>query len=80
MAPSYLSDLLTIYSPPRVLRPSSKKLVTVPFSKTVSHGDKAFSVAAPKLWNNLPLFLRSSDSSQNFKSNLKTYILKLTYS
>ena len=80
MAPSYLSGLLTIYSPPRVLRSSSKNVLTVPFSKTVSHGDKAFSVAAPKLWNNLPLFLRSSDSSQNFKSNLKMYILKLTYS
>ena len=58
----------TIYNPPRVLRSSSKNVLTVPFSQSVSPGDKAFSVAAPKLWNNVPLFLRSIDHLILYKS------------
>ncbi len=42
-------------------------------------GDRPFSVAAPQLWNNLPLYLRSATSLQVFKSSVKTYLFKKAY-
>ena len=49
LAPSYLSHLVKFYVPQRHLRSSSQKLLAVPFSKTKSYGDRAFSSCAPKL-------------------------------
>ena len=39
----------------------------------------AFSVAAPKLWNELPLDLRSLDTINLFKKHLKTDLFKKAY-
>ena len=39
-------------------------------------GDRAFQVAAPKLWNNLPFNIRSSLFLPSFKKALKTYLLR----
>ena len=45
-----------------------------------SYGDRSFSVAAPTLWNTLPVSLRNTDSILTFKSSLKTYLFKLAFS
>ena len=57
----------------------SQNFLAVPFSKTKSYGDRAFSVCAPKLWNDLPLQLRNSASFNIFKSNLKTFLFKYVF-
>ena len=44
-----------------------------------SFRDRSFSVAAPKLWNALPISLRKSKTVQQFKSLLKTYLFKLAF-
>ena len=44
-----------------------------------TYGDRAFSVAAPKLWNELPLDLRSSITINLFKKHLKTDLFKKAY-
>ena len=44
-----------------------------------SFGDRSFSVAAPTLWNALPVSLRSIKCISTFKSNLKTYLFKLAF-
>ena len=36
-------------------------------------GSRAFSVAAPKLWNRLPLNIRSAKTQISFRKKLKTY-------
>ena len=40
-----------------------------------SWGDRAFSKAAPVLWNALPRSIRTAESLNCFKSSLKTYYL-----
>ncbi|KAK5918790.1 hypothetical protein CgunFtcFv8_022743 [Champsocephalus gunnari] len=70
LAPLYLTDLLTLYQPPRSLRSSSAGLLSIPKAKR----DRAFSVAAPKLWNSLPQELRESESLTLFQSRLKTHL------
>ena len=79
LAPSYISDLLTNYTPRRTLRSSSLALLQPPTSREVStsyYGNRVFSVAAPKLWNNIPLTIRKADSLAKFKHLLKTYLFK----
>ena len=58
LAPSYISDLLTPYIPSRSLRSSSQSLLVVPRSIQKCYGDRAFAVAAPRLWNALPIHMR----------------------
>ena len=73
LAPSYISNLLVPYKPVRALRSSDKHLLTVPRTSSTL-GDRAFSVAAPTLWNSLPLDIRCCDSLQSFKTLLKTHL------
>ena len=41
--------------------------------------DRAFSFVAPKLWNNLPDFVRNAITSESFKKNLKTHLFQKFY-
>ena len=72
-AASYIRDLLTPYSTSRSLRSADLGLLAVPRSKLKLRGDWAFAVAAPILWNSIPLSIRSAPSIDFFKSRLKTY-------
>ena len=72
LAPSYISDLLKPYVPTRSLRSAGQMLLVVPKSNLVNRGDRAFSVAAPKLWNELPLHIKQATSLSIFKTRLKT--------
>ena len=63
----------------RNLRLSSKCLLKVTISNLKSYGDRAFSVAAPKLWNQLPLNIRLSSSVVRFKSSLKTFLFSQAF-
>ena len=77
MTPSYLSDLLTIYVPKRTLRSSSQLLLALPSRREVStsyYGNRAFSVAAPTLWNKLTAEVRNANNIITFKRLLKTHI------
>ncbi len=57
LAPEYLTELLTVYTPRRNLRSSYSGLLTIPLTRLRSMGDRAFSSVAPKtlefspLWN-----------------------------
>ena len=52
---SCIKDLLKYGNSGRVLRSSNNHLLDKPVAKLKTHGDRAYSVAAPKLWNKLPL-------------------------
>ena len=71
MAPLYITELLSYRTYSRTLRSTDQKLLAVPKSR-LTYGDRAFSVAAPKLWNELPLDLRNLDKINLFKKHLKT--------
>ena len=74
-APSYITELLKlkVQSHRHSLRSSRDTLLLqIPHSKTkITLGDRAFAIAAPKLWNSLPVEIRSSQSLNVFKSRLK---------
>ena len=78
-APAYIGDLLQPYVTSRSLRSSGQGLLIVPRTWLKPKGDCAFEVVSPKLWNSLPLNLRTLDSIDSFKKQLKTYLFRLAY-
>ena len=76
--PAYLTSLLEEYHPARSLRSAARSLLREPHVHK-KYGDRAFSVAGPKLWNGLPLDIKNSNSVDIFKKNLKTYLFKIAY-
>ena len=60
-APSYLSELLHLYSPSRSLRSSSDiRMLKIQRFNRKTHGFRTFSHFGPHIWNNLPLDIRHS--------------------
>ena len=79
LGPSYLTSMLSLYSPTRAgLRSStdSTRLQEHTFNRGTLHSaaNKSFSFSAPKLWNTLPSSLRSSGSVNIFKKHLKSHV------
>ena len=79
LAPSYIRDLLIPYIPSRQLRSSSKNLLFIPHVNLRTYGARAFSVAAPTLWNTLPSDIKNSPSVSVFKNRLKTSLFKKAF-
>ena len=77
--PDYLASMLKEYQQDHyTLRSSAQVLLRQP-SVHKKYGDRAFSVAGPRLWNALPLSLKLSPSVDSFKKGLKTYLFKKAF-
>ncbi|XP_076603297.1 enhancer of polycomb homolog 2 isoform X2 [Chaetodon auriga] len=48
-------------------------------SRLRTKGDRAFSVAAPKLWNSLPLDIRAARTTESYKSRLKAHLYSVAF-
>ena len=73
LAPDYIKELLDTNPSARSLRSSERGDLKVPITQKAKRGDRAFSVAAPKLWNKLPLNIRTAPELHTFKTLLKTH-------
>ncbi len=65
LATKYLSELLSDYSPSRLLRSQNSGHLIIPRISKSTAGGRSFFYLAPKLWNNLP--------------RLKNYLFNLAY-
>ena len=82
LAPSYLSSLISLRPPSKYnLRNSSDKLLLShpSFKSKATLGDRSFTCAAPKLWNELPLDIRSARTVNIFKAKLKTHLFRSAF-
>jgi hypothetical protein len=82
LAPSYVSEMVTVMRPSSYQLRRNKELLTEPANnrntkKTL--GDRAFSFAAPTVFNALPHFIRQGSNFNSFKSSLKTYTLHIVH-
>ncbi|KAL3056304.1 hypothetical protein OYC64_018905 [Pagothenia borchgrevinki] len=77
LAPAYISELLHRYTPARALRSADQLLLIVPKTRLKTRGHRAFAAAGPRLWNTLPLHVRSAQTLGVFKSTLKTHFFSL---
>ena len=80
-SPEYLKELINIRSNTQYnLRSNNGLFLTFPTIKTrKTLGDRAFCVAAPTVWNNLPKSIRKEQDFKKFKSLLKTFLFKTAY-
>ena len=76
--PVYLLEYINEYRPTRTLRSSDSSALVIPTTKTVT-ASRAFSVAAPRIWNGLPISLRNASSIEQFCRNLKTFLFSKAY-
>ena len=73
LSPSYLKDLIFFNN---VTGSRSISLhIPDPHSKNI----RAFQIAAPSIWNNLPSPIKESENIKSFKKNLKTFLFKKSY-
>ena len=79
LSPLYLQELITIYTPVKLLRSVNKGLLVVPKYNLKSYGMRAFLVMAPLLWNNSPKDIRTVNSLNISKTKLKTFLFKRAY-
>jgi hypothetical protein len=79
--PSYLNNLLCdrVINSSVTLRSASRRVLFVPRTRTVC-GARAFSIAAPTVWNKLPASVQFASSVACFKSRLKTFLFQTAYS
>ena len=79
LAPQYICDSIAVHVPSRSLRSSSQNMLATRRYQLEKAGARAFSVAAPKLWNELPINLRFCLELDSFKSLLKTHLFKQAF-
>ena len=80
-SPTYISELLTVYTPTRQLRSSSdSRTLVIPHTKTKTYGQRTFTYCASTQWNSLPAHIRHSQSVHSFKRALKTHLFRIHYS
>ena len=72
----YLEPPIKEYYPSRALRSSFRSLLCTPAIKSKTHGGRAFSTAAPQLWNTIPDFIKNAETVATFKTKLKTFLFK----
>ena len=78
--PQYLSSLLDVYKPNRMLRSSiDERVLSCPKVSLKKYGERSFAYQAPHVWNSLPHHIRHSESAASFKSQLKTHMFKLAF-
>lgn len=82
MAPSYLASGLhrvADVDSRRRLRSASTCALVVPPSRHSTLGDRAFPVAAARVWNNLPHHVTQAPSLATFKTHLKTVLFARSF-
>ena len=79
-APHYICDMIQERLPQRATRSATSVMLTQPYSNTKTFGDRAFSVVAPRLWNELPTAMREPLNLDNLKRKLKTDLFRKTSS
>jgi len=71
-SPHYLASLIHYHQPVRSLRSSDQHYLH-PTPSSTNFGSRSFRCSAPTIWNSIPLEIRSSQTVETFKRNLKTH-------
>ena len=77
-SPAYLKSSVSDHVPSRQLRSSSMQLLATTQTRTVT-ASRAFSQAAPAVWNSLPYEIRAAATFERFRSSLRTHLYILAF-
>ena len=79
LVPPYLYNLKTKYVPRYNLRSINSHHLGEFGYELTRYGARLFSVASAKLWNTLPLNIRSSDNLMQFKCSLNRHLFRKAF-
>jgi len=80
LAPLYLAnDLHWTDEALQRLRSGARQRLIVPRTRLRTIGDRAFGVAASRVWNSLPPVVTSASSLPSFKRQLKTFLFQNSF-
>ena len=79
LAPTYITELLVPYTPPRTLRSSTEQLLVVQKYRLKNFGARSFETAAPALWNSLESQIRLQKTLTSFRRLLKTHLFRQAF-
>ena len=79
LAPPYLANLIRRRESHYKTRSAGGCFLHVPFTRASTFRDRSFSVAGPKLWNDLPDDVKNCVTVDSFKSKLKTHLFERTF-
>ena len=74
----YLEPLIKTYHPSRALKSSSRSLLCTPAIKSKTHGGRAFSTAAPQLWNTIPELMSKMQTVLQTNKQQSLFVLTLS--
>ena len=78
-SPTYISELLHIYTPSPTLRSSSdSRMLKIQQYKRKTHGFRTFTYFGPYVWNSLPQNIKQCSTLPSFKTKLKTFLFHST--
>ena len=72
MGPDYLSSMFNFASTTHTIHLAEPRIYS-------QYGERSFQRAGPKLWNGLPLDLKTCSSLESFKVALKTFLFKQAF-
>ena len=74
--PTYLADLIQkeIRNQAGLRSENVTQRLSVPFTRRKTFASRSYSVVAPMWWNDIPNFIKSADSTDIFKAQLKTFL------
>ena len=74
-----IQELLQLHAPSSNRRSCNRNVLVKPYFNVNSYGKRAFSFAAPELWNNLPEDIKSANSIDDFKRKLEILLFTRAY-
>ncbi len=74
-----IRDMTIMTKPVRVLRSQCAPTLEMPRTRSVKYGDRAFSAAAPAVWNGLPARIRFANTLDTFKELRKRYFFRQAF-
>ncbi len=80
-APKYLQTLVNDLKAKSncELRSSKQDQLEAPTARTETYGNRLFSFTAPRLWNQLPYYIKTASSISCFKKYLKRHLFRRTF-
>ena len=71
--PSFTKQISQLRETNRTVRNQYKLNLSVPKVNQVSYGEKSLRFYGPKIWNSLPLHVKTSENLKTFKDIIKTW-------
>ena len=79
LAASFVKDLLNLDLNRKSLRSERQGNLPIPWLRMSQVRDSSIRYAGPRLWNELPQYIRNAEILPSFKSKLKTYLFAKSY-